>query len=103
MCMIPVYDDDMKTLLCTVKFEENLTKKEVPDYVNMNCKIGLVKYPGIRYMGHYVLCYYDKYYPPRSYGEVINPQEAFNICVKNGRQDLIDKLNIHYEREREVL
>lgn len=100
---IPVLDDDGKTI-CTVNFVDNLTKQDVPDYVNMNCLIGLVKYPGIRFMGYYVLCYYDKYYPSRSYGEIISPEEAYNICNRNGRYDLIALLDIEVpEREREVL
>ena len=99
---IPVLDDDGKTI-CTVNFVDNLTKQDVPDYVNMNCLIGLVKYPGIRFMGYYVLCYYDKYYPSRSYGEIITAEEAYNICLKNNRQDLIEELDITFERQREVL
>ena len=94
MCSIPVKDDE-DNILCTVKFEDNLTKKDVPDYVNMNCKIGLVKYPGIRYPGWYVLCYYDKYYPPRSYGEVISPREAYMICLRSNKLDLAEKLGIN--------
>lgn len=99
---IPVLDDNGKPI-CTVKFKENLTKQDVPDYVNMNCKIGLTRYPGVRWMGYYVLCYYDKYYPQRSYGEIISPEEAYEICNRNGRQDLIEEFDITFEREREVL
>lgn len=100
--VIPVLDEDGERL-CTVKFKDNLTKEDVPDYVNMNCRIGLVRYPGLRFMGSYVLCYYDKFYPPRSYGEVITAEEAYDICVRNNRFDLIEELGIEYEREREVL
>lgn len=102
MCIIPVKDDNNKTI-CTVQFKDNLTKEDVPDYVNMNCKIGIVPYPGIRYFGCYVLCYYDKYYPPRSYGEIITVEEAYDICLRNNRLDLIRDLGLEFEREREVL
>ena len=99
---IKVYDGNRKPL-CDVTFIDNLTREGVPDYVNMNCRIGITEYPGARYEGWYVLMYYDTYCPSRSYGELLSPEEAYDELERRGRHDLIDEFDIHFERQREVL
>lgn len=100
--MIKVYDEGNEPV-CDVKFMDNLTQQNVPDYVNMNCKIGLTEYPGERYQGWYVLMYYDIKCPDRSYGEVVSPTEAYDYCAKRNRYDIIEEFDIKFEREREVI
>ena len=99
---IPVFDENDE-LLSNCQFQDNLTQENVPDYVNLNCRIGLTKYPGRRYHGFYVLMYYDTHYPDRSYGEIISKNEAYLECIKRGHEEVIEELGIIYEREREVI
>lgn len=99
---IPIFDDN-NDLLSYCQFEDNLTQGDVPDYVNLNCKIGLTRYPGRRYQGFFVLMYYDTRSPDRSYGEIISKNEAYLECIKRGHEEVIEELGIVYEREREVI
>ena len=99
---IPVFDDDNE-LLCYCQFKDNLTRENVPDYANMNCRIGLTRYPGLRFPRFYVLMYYDKYSPDRSYGEIITENEAYMECIRAGHEEVIEEFGLLYEREREVL
>lgn len=97
---IPVYDDD-NTVILTVPFKDNLTRRGVPDYVNMNCKQGIIRLDqSYKYWeGWYVLMYYDILYPGSSYGELLTEDEALEELKKRGRLDLLE----HHVREVEVL
>lgn len=97
---IPVYDDNNEVLL-SVPFRDNLTRRGVPDYVNMNCKQGIRRLDHTYkvWEGWYVLMYYDVLYPSRSYGELLSPDEALEELRRRDRLDLLE----HYVREVEVL
>lgn len=97
---IPVYDED-NTVILTVPFKDNLTRKGVPDYVNMNCLQGIrrLDYTYKTWEGWYVLMYYDIQYPSHSYGELLTEEEALEELTKRDRLDLLE----HYVREVEVI
>ena len=99
---LPIIDDELK-IIGTVPFKDNLTLSHVPDYVNENGYMGLTRLGEGVHEGELVLMRYDKWYPNRSYAELVSEREAYIECRNKGRLDVAKELGICIEREREVI
>ena len=102
---IPLLDENLN-IICTVPFIDNLTISHVPEYVNQNGYMGLVRLYGLGCVhdGELVIMYYDKNYPERSYAEFITEEEACRECMKRGKNDVAKKLGLNIDMmEREVI
>lgn len=102
--LLPILDEGLN-ILGTVEFIDNLTLSHVPEYVNMNGKIGLTRL-GAEYgthAGEYVLMYYDKRYPENSYAEIVTKKEAYRQCLNRGKLELATELDLKYIREVELI
>ena len=102
--LLPIIDDNLK-IIGTVEFKDNLTLCNVPDYVNMNCRMGLKRLDESyeKLAGEIVLMFYDIYFPKASYAEIINEREAYKYCLNRGRLDVAGELNLKFVEEVEVL
>lgn len=96
--LIPILDDNMEHI-GNVEFVDNLTVPHVPEYVNMNCLIGITKLDQKygKHEGEYVIMYYDKKYPRASYAEILKTKkEAYHECWIRGKLDLASQLGLHF-------
>lgn len=102
--LIPLLDSNLE-IIGNTEFVDNLTRKDVPDYLNFNGRIGLKRLntDGKVNDGLLVFMVYDEKYPSRSYAEIITPLEAYKMCLVREKLDLATELNIKVNLEREVL
>lgn len=102
--LLPIVNDDLK-IIGTVEFEDNLTLRNVPDYVNMNARIGIKRLDESygKLEGELVIMFLDTYCPKSSYAEIITQKEAYQYCLNRGKLDLASKLDLQFIEEVEVI
>lgn len=97
---IKIYEDNK--VIGLVKFVNNLTLEDVPDYVNENGELGIKRVNMGRLDNEIVLMTYDSVNPDSSYAEVITEKEAYEWCLHRNPK-LMEELDLEYVEEREVL
>jgi len=86
-----------------IKFINNLTLEDVPDYVNENGLLGICRVTMGRLDNEIVLMTYDCKKPSASYAEVIDKKLAYDWCMHRNKPELVEELELEYVEEREVL
>lgn len=99
---LKVYDEDYN-VVDTVDFVDNLTLRGVAPYRNFNGRVGLTRLSSDRYDGQLVLCYFYPRHQELSYAEFISEEDAYNLCAKRNKLELVHELGISLVPEREVL
>lgn len=90
--LIPIYFG--KQRITTVAFEPNLNVQNVPAYVNESCNMGIVRIEKGYYKNKLVIMYEDEFYPSHNMGEFISEDDAYDLCIKRGKNNIIKKYNI---------
>jgi hypothetical protein len=101
--LIPILDDNLQ-IIGTTEFIDNLTLKDVPDYVNMNAKLGLKRLDTKEKIcdGLIVFMMFDIMHPNRSYAEIVSELEAYKMCLSRNKLELASELGLKFMLEREV-
>lgn len=89
-------------VVTTLPFEPNLNCVDDPSYVNEGCNLGLkriddsvpLKRIDEEYRGNLVLMFEDEFFPTQNHGRIISENEAYELCLKKGKNALIKKLDI---------
>ena len=95
--------DESGAIVGEVPFVDNLTCYDAPDYVNLNGQLGITRLEEGKYEGQLVFMQFYEDQQDLSYAEFVSENEAYRLCASRNKLDLAYSLNIHMEKEVEVL